>query len=470
MGKIDQFVDGEIGSSILTKVNEAIKTVEISGSTISGSGTTTNPIMVDAYTQSEVDTLISDNSPTAGNLITLNTNEINVDSNFIEELVYTETELISSVVDEFNFDIAGASSNGDIIIYAGNNNRGIYRSDNGGSTWTYIMDANSINEIKFSDNGQYVMASPIGNTLPTLISSDGGLNFSGTTETFTTNTFCDLSNNGQYMAIVRNNWYILVSNNYGATFTETTYYDTFIGVAVSNSGQYMTAIATNDQISISDDYGVTFTKVHTSQNYKGVAMSASGQIQYATIYTGNILKSSDYGATWSDTTENLSSGSRITCSNDGSIAATLNWNQSSSGLIYTIDEGDTWVTKYFSLSKYNQVLETESILNVGGWDINLVTNIVPKVVLKGSFVFDVDYSGSTSDRSIVDKGYVDSYSISGFTDGAPTNTEIENILGTAASRGAGFKATLKDNTGTLLTYFVVSDGTDWYYTTTTKAT
>jgi hypothetical protein len=48
------------------------------------------------------------------------------------------------------------------------------------------------------------------------------------------------------------------------------------------------------------------------------------------------------------------------------------------------------------------------------------------------------------------------------TDGAPTNTEVNAIVGTsAANMGNGFKAVIKDTTGTALTYTFISDGTSW---------
>jgi hypothetical protein len=71
---------------------------------------------------------------------------------------------------------------------------------------------------------------------------------------------------------------------------------------------------------------------------------------------------------------------------------------------------------------------------------------------------------------LVDKGYSDSYYSGSLTDGAPTDAELDAILGTPVSRGAGFKASVKDTNGTGLIYLVVTDGTGWYYTATTLAT
>jgi hypothetical protein len=57
------------------------------------------------------------------------------------------------------------------------------------------------------------------------------------------------------------------------------------------------------------------------------------------------------------------------------------------------------------------------------------------------------------------------------TDGAPTKSEITAAMGvTPVVAGAGYRRTIKDTSGTGLLYFIESDGTDWFYSVTTKAT
>jgi hypothetical protein len=56
------------------------------------------------------------------------------------------------------------------------------------------------------------------------------------------------------------------------------------------------------------------------------------------------------------------------------------------------------------------------------------------------------------------------------TDGAPSRTEINAATSlTPSTAGAGYKVTIKDSAGSALLYFIESDGTYWYYTSTTKA-
>jgi hypothetical protein len=57
------------------------------------------------------------------------------------------------------------------------------------------------------------------------------------------------------------------------------------------------------------------------------------------------------------------------------------------------------------------------------------------------------------------------------TDGAPTKVQITAAMGmTPIVAGAGYRGSIKDTSGTGLIYQVQSDGTEWYFTTMTKAT
>lgn len=48
-------------------------------------------------------------------------------------------------------------------------------------------------------------------------------------------------------------------------------------------------------------------------------------------------------------------------------------------------------------------------------------------------------------------------------DGAPTAASLVTLLGTAASKGAGYSCIVIDSAGTELRYHVYSDGADWIY-------
>lgn len=56
------------------------------------------------------------------------------------------------------------------------------------------------------------------------------------------------------------------------------------------------------------------------------------------------------------------------------------------------------------------------------------------------------------------------YHTGSLTDGAPTDAEIEAALGiTAEQAGEGYAAYIKDTTGAGNIFFVITDGTNWWY-------
>jgi hypothetical protein len=55
------------------------------------------------------------------------------------------------------------------------------------------------------------------------------------------------------------------------------------------------------------------------------------------------------------------------------------------------------------------------------------------------------------------------------TSNPPTNAELDTEFGTPAQVGAGFSCLINDNAGGSNSYYVWSDGTNWWYTTGTKA-
>ena len=51
----------------------------------------------------------------------------------------------------------------------------------------------------------------------------------------------------------------------------------------------------------------------------------------------------------------------------------------------------------------------------------------------------------------------------------PTDAELDSEFGTPATVSAGYLALLDDNGGGANVYLVISDGTNWWYATLTKA-
>lgn len=61
------------------------------------------------------------------------------------------------------------------------------------------------------------------------------------------------------------------------------------------------------------------------------------------------------------------------------------------------------------------------------------------------------------------------YQTGSLTDGAPTLSEINTILGSPSTKQAGFTARIKDTNGSGLIYYLVTDGSNWYWISSTLA-
>jgi len=154
-----------------------------------------------------------------------------------------------------------------------------------------------------------------------------------------------ISSTGQYQIISVWNGSIIVSNDYGSTWTSKISSKQFHGVAVSSSGQYMSACVYGEYIYTSSDYGVTWSQTSSViRNHMAIKMSSSGQYQTCVADQNFIVTSSDYGASW---TEMTSIGSRsyydVSMTSDGSIqyAVALNNNL---GILKTTDKWATCTT------------------------------------------------------------------------------------------------------------------------------
>lgn len=61
------------------------------------------------------------------------------------------------------------------------------------------------------------------------------------------------------------------------------------------------------------------------------------------------------------------------------------------------------------------------------------------------------------------------YHSGSLTDGTPSEAEINAILGAPSVFSAGWTARIKDSDGTGLVYYLVTDGTTWYWIISTAA-
>lgn len=529
MAKIDQFVDGEIGSSILTKVNEAIKTVEVSGSTISGDGTVVNPLIVDAYTQSEVDTLISNIvditglTYTGGNGITVSETTINLGGN-----VTSNVEILNNQTNGFYIgnDEGGAFSN--TYIWSENNIQlGITQS----GVFTYVnMSKSNISitgnvsdgfgGLKYGQDysSNYSTRSLIDKEyVDTLITASGGTTYTSGNGITISGSVINLGGDltadntiettgGEHTltihSVVDEQYTRFSGSNVTVSLDSGTYisYHTPYGVQIQGpseginiqSGQMIFSKGSTHYIIPSKD---TITINSLSSNFSGLTYSSD----YSSKYTTRSLTDKGY------VDSAYTSGNGITVS--GGVVS-LGGNLTSDNTIETTGGEHTLKIHTIVDSQYTtftganvevslddqtyrtyhtpyglQVQAPSSVsLQIQAGQIILANTNTHYIItgrddmtvrsLSSNFsglTYYSDYSANYSTRSLVDKGYVDSYYTSGLTDGAPTYVEITNVLGTAASRGSGFRTVIKDTNGTGLMYFVASDGTNWYYWSGTQA-
>lgn len=71
--------------------------------------------------------------------------------------------------------------------------------------------------------------------------------------------------------------------------------------------------------------------------------------------------------------------------------------------------------------------------------------------------------------TIVADSIIFNYLTGALTDGAPTLAEINAVLGAPSTKTAGFTARIKDTNGSGLIYYLVTDGTNWYWIASTLA-
>ena len=196
------------------------------------------------------------------------------------------------------------------IMYAPVNFSGyLYKSTNGGDSWTELTSAGARgwNSITCDSTGSNVVASASSTNL--YKSTDGGSNWTV------------LSNSGAY-------------TNWDQTF-------------ISDDGNVIAGIVFGTNVIVSTDGGSTFTSNTSfgSKNWRGLSGSSDGRILFASHVggTGGAALSVDFGATWTDVTSSV--GGLGTYWN---TAVSINGNKLATardgGTIYVSqDGGTTWV-------------------------------------------------------------------------------------------------------------------------------
>ena len=212
-----------------------------------------------------------------------------------------------------------------------NTNCEVYRSDDGGSTWTTVLGPNAspatlgvYTSVACSDNGQYVYVSNSNGTSPHKYSTNYGVTWSDVpTVTPTRFTrFIAMSADGNYIVTGYENmdtrfgekgiwtyrngtWSLKLDNNY----------KNFVNGAVSSNGQYALVFSSNRAgpsgysrsdysstygVYVSSDYMANWsrkTQINSSTYDAGCAISANGQYMAVAVIEG-VYISTDYGSNW----------------------------------------------------------------------------------------------------------------------------------------------------------------------------
>jgi len=195
-------------------------------------------------------------------------------------------------------------------IYAGTtgSNRGIFKSTDGGNTWTNVYSTGVSNYLEIGcDSLNNVYVANVSNGL--IYSTDGGQNFT----TIPASTFggsnvntVACGKNGHIFVGVTNGG-VWRSTDYGATFTNTgaqTYTIVSIGIDKFNADRIYagSSSASLNGFFISTDGGATFGSSTLSLNIWQILQSSSNDLYVATTSSPYpFSKSTDGGLTWATT-------------------------------------------------------------------------------------------------------------------------------------------------------------------------
>ncbi len=174
----------------------------------------------------------------------------------------------------------------------------IYRSTNGGSTWTLTNMARYPSSATMSRDGRYRAFGEY--SLKLYTSSDFGVTWtvrdSGADRYYTELTSSD---SGQYMYAATLYDKVLRSTDYGVTWSQLSVlpHQTYRNVRTSSDGKRVIASAQDGFVYASDDYGVTWTSAwdDAQRNWFASAMSRDGSKTFIAKYGGHAYSSSFFG-------------------------------------------------------------------------------------------------------------------------------------------------------------------------------
>lgn len=209
------------------------------------------------------------------------------------------------------------SSNSGQYLYGAASTAGIYASTDYGNNWDVVLN-NEFNwwDIACSSSGQFVYAVIYGGAVYN--SSSYGAIWDALDVSI--DFFAVATNaNGQYVYAGADGS-IAYSMDFGETWNSTKVITSAVwnGIACSNSGQYVTAV-NNNEVLVSTNYGLSFSYGVDGVDIADVAMSDSGQFQSIVYYgdAGGVFVSSTYGENWHKASAPYGTWNSIACDSTG---------------------------------------------------------------------------------------------------------------------------------------------------------
>lgn len=207
--------------------------------------------------------------------------------------------------------------------------KGLYVSNNSGTTWTEYLSNNSIqNSAACSSNGQIILT--IGSQSKQnylTISLNNGNSFTNPSVPTSNWNYVSMNSSGNIMAACSSDGICYISNDTGSTWQQSslpTY--NWNSISMDSTGNNIVISSLNGFIYFSNNAGSSWTSCSPiNLTWNSVFISSNANIIFATaLNSSNIYYSTNNGTNWSTTSPNPNSTNwgAICCNNDGSIVYT----------------------------------------------------------------------------------------------------------------------------------------------------
>ena len=287
----------------------------------------------------------------------------------------------------------------------------IYRSEDYGTTWIKCS-VEKLNwfGVSMSHSGQLQMATVNGGEGSYVyVSTDFGVNWTPSSEKKEWGRIC-LSREGKLAAVIESyEGKIYLSTDLGTTWSALdSPAGIYTDVSVSRTGKIQCATIQGLGILVSKNYGKTWSLYEVSDVLRSISVSASGKYMTAIagdgVTPGNIYTSSDFGTTWS--TKLLPKlWSCVNVSNDGKYQIVTTEDSTCSEIYVSTNFGKTWTLKHSQTEPKSNINSCCITNNAGcmlacGKKYNYVSQSNFGITLNGKRILELK-SNSDKDYNII---------------------------------------------------------------------